>query len=408
MKRLMKLLLSFVGIVVLGSLVFLYSYKAKTEDFITDRTTLIYNNQNINKENLKKIEESFNIDKIEGKEYIKKIKDISILSQSKIYKDKLELVGVIDTGLYFPIIYRELKEYFIDNSDGYYILKPEYKSIVGVANSAELYATIYRGLFFLGTDKREVKKIIDGEKKDKRSFKSIEIINKNKNNDLGVFILNQERERLFGIDRVIIVGNIKENKIWLNSEIEGENEITRDLMSQPKNRKITKYIKKNTLYLSTAKINDIDTFLLRSLSFRKDNSNQSKKTNRFFRSDFNELARELNGEMLIDLREGAYIFGLDEDTDREMIQTSNKTIFELNRLFDNYSDFSIEKGTEGDSFICIGKYKIIPQEEEKKIEKNQFLYCNLNIESYGKIEIEGYNEENSLKIKSVIDLQKKR
>lgn len=400
MKKLIKLVLFLVAIVTACIFLFLNSYKLRTEDFITDRTTLIYNNQNINKECLENIEKSFNLKNIKGKKYIEKIDSILILSQSKIYKDRIELVGIIDTGKYFPIVYKELKGYFNRGTDNFYILKKEYKAEFGIANFAELYATAYRGLFFLGTDKEEIKKIMAGRTKDKRSFKNIEIINENKDNDLGIFILNQERERLFGIDRVVAVGNIKNNKIYLNAEISGENSIIKELAFQPKKRILSEYINKNTLYISSEKIKNMDTFLLKKLSFKYDNSKQSKRVNKFFRTIFNEISSELNGEMIIDLMSGSYVFAADDSRDN-----SSEIKDEID-FINNRDICSLKENNKNDMFITIGNYQFNHHIKSKNIEENQFLYCNIKNNFYGEIEINGYCDKDKLKIKSTIDLQK--
>ena len=61
MRRLVKALLSVIIIAVFGVLIFKYSYKLAPDDFITDRTAFIYINKNINREKLRKFEETFGL-----------------------------------------------------------------------------------------------------------------------------------------------------------------------------------------------------------------------------------------------------------------------------------------------------------------------------------------------------------
>ena len=77
-------------------------------------------------------------------------------------------------------------------------------------------------------------------------------------------MLNQERERLFGIDRIIISGDTKGNKVFLDGCIYGDNEIIKDLNIQPEKRRMNKYITSNRLYISTANLKKMDTFILSS------------------------------------------------------------------------------------------------------------------------------------------------
>ena len=83
MRRLVKALLSVIIIAVFGVLIFKYSYKLAPDDFITDRTTFIYINKNINREKLRKFEETFGTEKIAEKDIAEKIKNICLLSIPK-------------------------------------------------------------------------------------------------------------------------------------------------------------------------------------------------------------------------------------------------------------------------------------------------------------------------------------
>ena len=394
MKKLIKAIFLFIIIIVLAIFAFSFSYKLKSEDFITDRTTFIYNNQNINKKNLEKIEKTFNLKKIKNKECLEKIKDVTILSQWRISDRKFEIVGIVDTGLYYPVIYKNFKKYFNYIGEDFYRLKDEYKNSLGSFYAKEIYALPYRGLFFLSPDKNEIKKIVEGSKNNKPSIESIKNINNNKNN-LGMIIFNQEREKTFDINRVIINGNMKNDKIYLDSEVYGENEIIKKIEFQPKTRELNRYIGKNTLYLSTKKIKDLDTFLLNRLSFRWDNSQQSRNLKRFFRADFNELSPNFNGEMLIDLLSGSYLFGLE-----------NEKIVEVREILSSDMAVNMEE-QDGEAFILVGKnsFSLAPRGKEKEIEKNQFLFCDIDA-FYGKINVEGYYGKDKLIIKSIIDIKK--
>ncbi len=260
MRRLVKTLLSVIIIAVFGVLIFKYSYKLAPDDFITDRTTFIYINKNINREKLRKFEETFGTEKIAEKDIVEKIKNICLLSQSKIYSSRFDVVGIVDMGAYHPLMLMKLKKYFDfreDNfyelkdeykdelgisqreeiflkphrglfvgivdmgayhplmlmklkkyfdfrEDNFYELKDEYKDELGISQREEIFLKPHRGLFFIGGDTEKIDEIIFN--KNKRSLKAVKILNEKAESGLGALMLNQERERLFGIDRIIISG----------------------------------------------------------------------------------------------------------------------------------------------------------------------------------------------------------
>ena len=393
MKKVVKAVLFLIILIISGILVFEHSYKLTSDDFITEKTTFIYSNKNINQEKLKKLEKIFNVDNVAQKEILKKVKSISFLSQSKVYSSDINIVGIADTGIYYPIIYMNLYKYFDEKENFFYELKDEYKTELGLSNIDKIYLKAYRGLFFIGIDTITIDKIINS--KDKRSIKVVEILEKQKDNGLGTFILNQERERLFGIDRVVVSGDIKDNKIIFDSFIYGDNEIIKDLSVQPNERLMSKYISDNKLYISTVNINKLDTFILRAISYKM---NISKKTNliqELFIRGFVDIISELNGEIIIDTKNGNYLLGL----------KTSKNIEFFTEYFENNENINIEKDIEGNAYICIGNNTFVSTEENKIIENNQFLSGIIDTD-YGKVEINGFYDSDKLRIKTQINTDK--
>ena len=194
MRRLVKALLSVIIIAVFGVLIFKYLYKLTPDDFITDRTTFIYINKNINREKLRKIEETFGTEKIAEKDIVEKIKNICLLSQSKIYSSRFDIVGIVDMGAYHPFMLIKLKKYFDFREDYFYELKDEYKDEIGISHKEEIFLKPHRGLFFIGGDTEKIDEIIFN--KNKKSLKAIKILNEKAESGLGALMLNQERERL--------------------------------------------------------------------------------------------------------------------------------------------------------------------------------------------------------------------
>lgn len=393
MKRLGKALLSLIVIAVFGVLIFKYSYKLAPDDFITDRTTFIYINKNINREKLRKFEETFGTEKIAEKDIVEKIKNICLLSQSKIYSSRFDVVGIVDMGAYHPLMLMKLKKYFDFREDNFYELKDEYKDELGISQREEIFLKPHRGLFFIGGDTEKIDEIIFN--KNKRSLKAVKILNKKAESGLGALMLNQERERLFGIDRIIISGDTKGNKVFLDGCIYGDNEIIKDLNVQPEKRRMNKYITSNRLYISTANLKKMDTFILRALSYKAKSSHKTNLVQELFAKGFADMISELNGEMVIDLENGNYLLGLKSSQNAEMFVEYLK----------NDENINIEKDIEGNIYICIGRDTFVPVENPKIVEDNQFLTGEIDT-YYGKIQADGFYAPDRLRIKAEIELEK--
>lgn len=393
MKRLGKALLSLIVIAVFGVLIFKYSYKLAPDDFITDRTTFIYINKNINREKLRKFEDTFGTEKIAEKDIVEKIKNICLLSQSKIYSSRFDVVGIVDMGAYHPLMLMKLKKYFDFREDNFYELKDEYKDELGISQREEIFLKPHRGLFFIGGDTEKIDEIIFN--KNKRSLKAVKILNEKAESGLGALMLNQERERLFGIDRIIISGDTKGNKVFLDGCIYGDNEIIKDLNVQPEKRRMNKYITSNRLYISTANLKKMDTFILRALSYKAKSSHKTNLVQELFAKGFADMISELNGEMVIDLENGNYLLGLKSSQNAEMFVEYLK----------NDENINIEKDIEGNIYICIGRDTFVPVENPKIVEDNQFLTGEIDT-YYGKVQADGFYAPDRLRIKAEIELEK--
>ncbi len=393
MRRLVKALLSVIIIAVFGVLIFKYLYKLTPDDFITDRTTFIYINKNINREKLRKIEETFGTEKIAEKDIVEKIKNICLLSQSKIYSSRFNIVGIVDMGAYHPFMLIKLKKYFDFREDYFYELKDEYKDEIGISHKEEIFLKPHRGLFFIGGDTEKIDEIIFN--KNKKSLKAIKILNEKAESGLGALMLNQERERLFGIDRIIVSGDTRGNKVFLDGCIYGDNEIIKDLNVQPKRRRMNKYIANNRLYISTANLKKMDTFILRALSYKAKSSHKTNLIQELFAKGFADMISELNGEMVIDLENGNYLLGLKSSQNAEMFVEYLK----------NDENINIEKDIKGNIYICIGKDTFVPVENPKVVEDNQFLTGELDT-YYGKVQVDGFYAPDRLRIKAEIELEK--
>lgn len=393
MKTAAKAVIFLIAVFISAVLVFKFSYKMIPEDFITDKTTFIYSNKNIDKEKLEKFETIFNIKNVKEKNILEKVESIYFLSQSKVYSSKINVVGIVDTGNCYPLMYMKIKKYFDYGQDYFYKLKSEYKRELGFTALQEVYLKAYRGLFFFGTDMESINRIIYSNAAS--SNKTVKIIDKRADAGLGTLVFNQERERLFGVDRVVISGDIVGNKIVLDGFIYGDNEFIKDLNVQPAERRMNKYITDDRLYISTANLKKMDTFILRAISSKANSTKKVRLIQELFTRGFSDVFSELNGEMIIDLQEGNYLLGL---------KTSDNTEAFV-EYFKNDEDINIEKDIEGNIYICIGDDTFVPVEKRKVIEPNQFLSGKINTH-YGDVEFDGFYEPERLRIKAQIELNK--
>lgn len=395
MKKLIAVIFSGVIILLVLFLSFEYTYRLSPEKFITDRTTFIYSNKNLTDEKIQKIVEVLNIKGKEEKELLKRVKSIYILSQSKIYSGNINGVGIIDTDKYYPLMLIKLKEFFDYRDDYFYQLKDKYKKELGMSGRENLYLKPYRGLFFLSNDIENIERTIHGN--GKISVKTIEAINEGQNYNFGVFVLNQERERLLGIDRVAVYLKIDEDNAFVDGYIYGDNELIKQLGMQPENRNMEKYIRENTIYISTLNLKKMDTFILRGISLHS-GEHMKEMIRELFSSNFSDIFLQLSGEMLIDIENGNYIFGLKQ----------NEKVNEVVEYFKDNDKIKLVSDEDGNYYIVIGENTFVSGDNTEKIAKNQFISgkYQTRIGSMAdekarlEIKIDGFYEENRLKIES--------
>ena len=390
MKKLIGVIVSLAALAAAVVLAFEFSYKISPDEFITDRTTFIYSNKNLNNETIEKFEKILGIENIKEKELLEKVQSIYLLSQSRIYSGNIKTVGIIDTGKYYPLMILKLKDFFNYRDDYFYQLKDEVKKEAGVSPDEEIYLKAYRGLFFIGNDIDSINRIIHGNSK--KSLKVVDIINERADSDLGTLIFNQERERLLGIDRVVLSGNTEGNKIILDGSVYGDNSIIKDLSSQPAERRLNKYIDENRIYLSTTDLKILDTFILRAVAVSH-GSRQINIIQDLFIKGSADIFSQLNGEMVADIENGNYLLGMKNTADAEKYV----------EYFKDDKDINVEKDREGNMYICIGDDTFIPVENKKELTPNQFFSGKIKT-YYGKIEADGFYEPDSLRLKAEIEL----
>ncbi|MDP0493406.1 MAG: hypothetical protein Q7K48_03835 [Fusobacterium sp. JB021] len=398
MKKVISLIISLLVTLLVIIIGFEFYYKDSIESFITDKSTIIYCNKNINKKSLSKLEDIFEINIENENEIIKNIKDLCFVSQSKIYEKNKNGVLIIDLGKYYPIAILEINDYFNEGKNGYYVLKDENRKYIEkfINHRDEVYLKNYKGLFIIGKDENEIEKAIKSSSKNNNKLKRI--IEEKLDNKLGTLIINQGRERYLGMDMLVFSGNLKdENTIKLDGEIYGEQSFLKLLKPQPKKRKLLNYLENDKVYLSAKNIDKLDTFIFRMLSIRLSNFTIAELVQEFFILEGKDLFSMLNGEVIIDTKNGNYLFGL------KTLESSK----EISLFLEKLQNISIKRDLLGNDYLLIGEDSFEYKTEnwimkENQIAMGQFKYKYMNIDC------KGYIEKNKLRIKAEIKIDKNR
>lgn len=372
-------------------------YKASVENFVNERSTIIYCNKNINSEILHKLSELVEVDISKENGIVKNIKDILFVSQNKIYEENKSGVFVLDLGKYYPIAILEINKYFNKGKNGYYILKKENEKYLKklIKNDEKIYLKNYRGLFVLGKDEKEIEKIIKLSSTKKSKVKNI--LKERVKYRLGTILINQGRERYLGMDMLVLSGDLKNEEIInIDGNIYGENTFFQELKPQPERRILLSYLGNNNLYISTKNINKLDTFIFRMLSMRLSNFEIADLFQNFFVVEREDIFKKLNGEIILDIEKGNYLFGFKEIKNKEQLKDS------LGKI----KNVSIKENYLGNNFLLIGNDVFKLKKSDEKMEKNQVITGKFTYK-YMIINSKAYVEEEKLKIKAELRIDKK-
>ncbi|MDP0488206.1 MAG: hypothetical protein Q7K36_01710 [Fusobacterium sp. JB020] len=200
------------------------------------------------------------------------------------------------------------------------------------------------------------------------------------------------------MDMLVFSGNLKdENTIKLDGEIYGEQSFLKLLKPQPKKRKLLNYLENDKVYLSAKNIDKLDTFIFRMLSIRLSNFTIAELVQEFFILEGKDLFSMLNGEVIIDTKNGNYLFGL------KTLESSK----EISLFLEKLQNISIKRDLLGNDYLLIGEDSFEYKTEnwimkENQIAMGQFKYKYMNIDC------KGYIEKNKLRIKAEIKIDKNR
>ncbi|MGL5123007.1 MAG: hypothetical protein ACRC6K_02405 [Fusobacteriaceae bacterium] len=387
MNKKKYILLSVLAIIIFILLGYnLYTISPRT--FLDQEKTFIYANENIDKKNIDEIlnisenylnELNIKFPKENIDEALGNIKSIYLISENSFLTSNQNFVTIIDPGYRYIFYLLKIKNYF-DKVDGYYSLKSLVKEKLNLKKYGidNVFMSYYKGNFILATSLNDLKNM-----KNKSNYLNKEIVKKldrNIKKNLGVLILNLEKEKIYDFKSLVIGMEYKNQK--LNQSIFFETVQGIKLIdNEIKNRTLDKYINNNVVYLSNSDYSELKNFIFKII----------KK--------YNTLGFGLNlwqGILGVKLSE------LIDDVGDEIIfnYTKNKGIIKLKKS-ENFQKI-LPKLIEiakipmeiKNNMIYIGKGELDPNIENKYLLKeNQFLYLKLEIND---LIVEGITEENGL------------
>lgn len=320
----------------------LYFSKENPRRYLNNRVNILYVNENINSKNfddtLSLLEEAGATDLEDFKKIQKWVKGIYLISNSDFTARHKKFVGILDVGYRYPLISLKIEDYFT-KVDDVYILRDEYRQ--KYFNGKNLFMMIEKGNILFSSRVDDIIDIIKGEKF--LNYDIIPIIEREKENNLGIVIFNLKKSPLGGFNECALVGNIDENikfQVQLggeNSVIESFNSIENDGLA---GRRV---LEKNKLYLRTSKENQLKTFLFFINYFFRNSAIEKIASNVYINSNTNLDITEIEKSETI-LEEKQFLYG-DMDIEIEDINYGDikvKGIAEPNAL---RIDFSVKNET---------------------------------------------------------------
>ncbi|MGL5087954.1 MAG: hypothetical protein ACRC6Z_00605 [Cetobacterium sp.] len=315
-----------------------YTSKENPRVYLNNRINLAYVNEEINNKDFSNIinvlnKSEFKVD-LKIKESLKYIKGIYILSDSSFISDKKTCVGIIDFGYIYPFVKFKIEKYF-DKVDDMYSLKEEYRKKYISGNT--LYLKIEKGNFIIATRQKDIEKVIKSEKYLNQNI--LKILGKEKENNLGVLILNLGKNPLGGFNELFLTGDVNtRSEVMLTTNIGGKNDII-ESFNRIENDGLDgdRVLQKNELYLRSSKDAELRSFLFFLNYFFKNSiiENISSKIN------INTPKKDPNMENLPEIEvintkfeKTQFIYGhLDFKIEEKMIgQIEIKGLAEINRL----------------------------------------------------------------------------
>lgn len=412
MKKIIGIIV--VIVVILGG-IFGYKlvYKASPRDFINKSTRVIYANEGINSKDftplLTLLDDDKSKEEMKGK--LKKLKYISkfyIFSDKEFYDlDEKSFTGVIDTGYWYFLILKDIDKYF-DSTEDIYVLKKEYKDKYKL--KLDLFMKNYKGLFIFSFGQKNLKDFIAKAGKYLYNKEIEDTLDIKRDDLLGTIIYNNSGTDFYGVNLLTNSSTIKDNSIISEGEIIFDKKESEIFKSSKENRELIKYINKNDIYISVNDFSKLDKIIFNQLTLgvQADNKFIFSLWKSLFGIDVEEILKEIDGELIVDLNSFSIMVKLKENA------PESKKIVSL--LKNENSIFYTDKKVElKDNILTIGN-GFVENTKPYNIEDGIFIFGEIDSPEILGMEdvtssIEGKNQKivikNSFsvnKFKGLIDL----
>lgn len=366
-------------------------YKLNPRNYLNDKESFIYANENIGKKNYNEVDNFFKkinvqVDENELKTIKNNVNNFYMVTYDPFIKPEKDFTCIIDLRRWYYKFFLEYDEYF-NKEDNYYVLKDEILKKIRENGIyvGKIYMIPHRGNFLLSTSKKVILNQI--ENVDYQNNETIKILDQHKTENLGVFIVNFKKDSFYNFKNIYMAVNYKNNemnpKLYLSfthnkSEVNVGNE----------NRKLLKYIKENRVYVynndfynifstftSALKIESQYMFLM---NFLKINAGV----------EISKLLEDIDKELVYDIITGQGIIKLkNEENVKNLINNLEKSSIKINtplKLKDNS--------------LYIGEGELSEVSSQNiKLKNNQSFYLDYT-DGEEKIKIENYSLDGGAEI----------
>ncbi|MGL4868085.1 MAG: hypothetical protein ACRC4S_05500 [Cetobacterium sp.] len=239
-----------------------YSTKENPRVYLNNRVNLAYVNEEISHKDFDNVLNLLKAADFEVgnniKNSLKLVKGIYIVSDSSFISDKKTVVGIIDFGYIYPILKLKLDTYF-DKVDDMYSLKEYFRR--KYLNNSSFYLKVEKGNFIVAKRQKDIEKILKSEKYFNQNL--LKILDREKENNLGMLILNLGKNPLGGFNELVLTGDVNENdEVAFATNIGGKNDIIKSFNQIEKDGLDgERSLEKNKLYLRSSKDTELRSFL---------------------------------------------------------------------------------------------------------------------------------------------------
>ncbi len=383
MNKTLKNVVGALVLVLILIVFYLLTFQLSHKKLVVKETTSIISVGDLGSKKMKSYyelyEKATKIDSKEVKQYTKYIKGIDLI----YYNDSLpenrtedKEVMVINVGWLYPVAKLKQGEYFDTLGKNYFQLKEKYQNELFEKYGVEkkIYMTNYKGYYFISDD---VVKLSDYMRLLVKKEMNENITKVMKGDTLGEAVIDLEGIA-DGLTALKINLDYEKNELVLNGYTYGDIEFSKYFDGiDEKDRKISKYMGKNRIYLTSKNFKEMTIFLRGNLD--PNINSMLSLTKMFTGKSVEDYAEEIDGELVYDYVNDQLILPLKE--------TKN---------FDHLLSVFAEKNEGGERYILkngkiveiqddIIYYNGKMSEGDITPKKDEFISASLNLGFYNPI-----------------------